>query len=105
MVALLTSREETAELLKMKQSVATPPFALTVSSILPLPLLPLIPADKSLVLFLIICLTGSRYVDLIIPRGSNDFVQYVMRNTDIPVPAPVRQAPVRRGTPGARLAQ
>lgn len=43
-VALLTSREETAELLKMKQ-----------------------------------------YVDLIIPRGSNDFVQYVMRNTDIPV--------------------
>uniref|UniRef100_A0A7S0QT15 Glutamate-5-semialdehyde dehydrogenase n=2 Tax=Cryptomonas curvata TaxID=233186 RepID=A0A7S0QT15_9CRYP len=44
MVALLTSREETAELLKMKQ-----------------------------------------YVDLIIPRGSNDFVQYVMRNTDIPV--------------------
>jgi hypothetical protein len=27
-----------------------------------------------------------RYVDLIIPRGSNDFVQYVMRNTDIPVP-------------------
>eukprot|EP00292_Cryptomonas_paramecium_P007093 CAMPEP_0113672996 /NCGR_PEP_ID=MMETSP0038_2-20120614/6601_1 /TAXON_ID=2898 /ORGANISM="Cryptomonas paramecium" /LENGTH=448 /DNA_ID=CAMNT_0000589383 /DNA_START=13 /DNA_END=1359 /DNA_ORIENTATION=- /assembly_acc=CAM_ASM_000170 len=43
-VALLTSREETAELLKMKQ-----------------------------------------YVDLIIPRGSNDFVQHVMRNTDIPV--------------------
>lgn len=28
---------------------------------------------------------SSRYVDLIIPRGSNDFVQYVMRNTDIPV--------------------
>ena len=43
-VALLTSREETAELMKMKS-----------------------------------------YVDLIIPRGSNSFVQYVMNNTDIAV--------------------
>lgn len=43
-VALLTSREETAEMLKMKN-----------------------------------------YVDLIIPRGSNEFVQYVMNNTDIAV--------------------
>eukprot|EP00286_Rhodomonas_abbreviata_P022547 CAMPEP_0181302904 /NCGR_PEP_ID=MMETSP1101-20121128/8252_1 /TAXON_ID=46948 /ORGANISM="Rhodomonas abbreviata, Strain Caron Lab Isolate" /LENGTH=456 /DNA_ID=CAMNT_0023408399 /DNA_START=977 /DNA_END=2347 /DNA_ORIENTATION=+ len=43
-VALLTSREETAEMLKMKS-----------------------------------------YVDLIIPRGSNEFVQYVMNNTDIAV--------------------
>eukprot|EP00960_Hanusia_phi_P040314 754388-Hanusia_phi.AAC.1 len=43
-VALLTTREETAEMMKMKE-----------------------------------------YVDLIIPRGSNSFVQYVMQNTDIPV--------------------
>jgi glutamate-5-semialdehyde dehydrogenase len=43
-VALLTSREETAEMLKMKE-----------------------------------------YVDLIIPRGSNEFVQHVMSNTDIAV--------------------
>jgi len=43
-VALLTTREETAEMLKMKE-----------------------------------------YIDLIIPRGSNEFVQYVMQNTDIAV--------------------
>jgi len=43
-VALLTTREETAEMLKMKE-----------------------------------------YIDLIIPRGSNEFVQYVMHNTDIAV--------------------
>ena len=43
-VALLTTREETAEMLKMKE-----------------------------------------YIDLIIPRGSNEFVQYVMNNTDIAV--------------------
>jgi len=43
-IALLTTREETAEMLKMKE-----------------------------------------YIDLIIPRGSNDFVQYVMKNTDIAV--------------------
>jgi glutamate-5-semialdehyde dehydrogenase len=43
-IALLTTREETAEMLKMKE-----------------------------------------YIDLIIPRGSNEFVQYVMNNTDIAV--------------------
>ncbi|KAJ1476683.1 Aldehyde/histidinol dehydrogenase [Baffinella frigidus] len=43
-IALLTSREETAEMLKMKD-----------------------------------------FVDLIIPRGSNEFVQHVMKNTDIAV--------------------
>ena len=43
-IALLTTREETAEMLKMKE-----------------------------------------YIDLIIPRGSNSFVQYVMNNTDIAV--------------------
>ena len=30
-------------------------------------------------------LTMDKYVDLIIPRGSNSFVQYVMNNTQIPV--------------------
>ena len=25
------------------------------------------------------------YIDLIIPRGSNDFVRYIMNNTNIPV--------------------
>ena len=27
----------------------------------------------------------AEYIDLIIPRGSNEFVQYVMQNTDIAV--------------------
>ena len=30
-------------------------------------------------------LAMSEYVDLIIPRGSNEFVRYIMNNTDIPV--------------------
>jgi glutamate-5-semialdehyde dehydrogenase len=30
-------------------------------------------------------LAMSEYIDLIIPRGSNDFVRYIMNNTDIPV--------------------
>lgn len=30
-------------------------------------------------------LSLDQYIDLIIPRGSNAFVQYIMRNTNIPV--------------------
>jgi len=30
-------------------------------------------------------LAMNEYIDLIIPRGSNDFVRYIMNNTDIPV--------------------
>lgn len=30
-------------------------------------------------------LAMSEYIDLIIPRGSNEFVRYIMNNTDIPV--------------------
>ncbi len=30
-------------------------------------------------------LKADEYIDLIIPRGSNDFVQYIMKNTNIPV--------------------
>jgi hypothetical protein len=99
MVALLTSREETAELLKMKQSVAT-------RSIRPVPSFQIFPARAASVFsWLSLCLRdlprgfflGSRYVDLIIPRGSNDFVQYVMRNTDIPV-RDAAQPAMRRDT-------
>jgi gamma-glutamyl phosphate reductase len=82
MVALLTSREETAELLKMKQSVATRSlFALLKFQFFPTQCLAACKATRSRDKLV----GGSRYVDLIIPRGSNDFVQYVMRNTDIPV--------------------
>jgi len=30
-------------------------------------------------------LSMNKYIDLIIPRGSNEFVQYIMKNSDIPV--------------------
>ena len=93
MVALLTSREETAELLKMKQSVATRSLSALSrlfnfsSAILSccFPDYPVLLLRWFLACFMQTDFLGSRYVDLIIPRGSNDFVQYVMRNTDIPV--------------------
>ena len=30
-------------------------------------------------------LAMDKYIDLVIPRGSNEFVQYIMSNTKIPV--------------------